>query len=825
MIGSRVRRILSGMGLVIGAVVIPAGPAAQEAATAVDPVNMVDPFIGTAGGGNTFPGAVVPFGMLSWSPENTRGDAARPAAPGGYHYDAMRIRGFSLTHLSGTGCRGASGDIPFMPHVGEVTSSPSTDARNEIYASNFTHENESASPGAYRVRLASGVDVDLSATARTGIGRFTYPDSQPAVMLVRTSDTQIGSGDASIRIDPAARTITGTVTSGNFCGYLHPVNRRNYYTLHFAAVFDQPFAATGTWMDAELSPGSHTATGGTTYGSDGYPPNGKGSGGWVRFGGGVRTVVVRVGISYVSVENARANLAAEQASGRSLEEIRQQARQAWTTALRRIEIRGGTDRERKMFYTALYHSLLHMNVASDTNGEYRGFDGKVHRVSAPQQAQYANFSGWDVYRAQIQLVALLEPRIASDMGQSLLNQAAQNGGIWDRWTHNTGATHVMEGDPSAPTIASFVAFGAQDFDVKGAFASLAKAARVPTRLDLSDDGCRIMCPGQRGSLDKWLSLHYIPTQSNTWGGAGATLETVTAEFALSQLAARIGQADASREFLTKSDYWRNVFNPQPRIVAPLVRGNAPPPQSLEQPLPGGYVQNRNEDGSWPALTPSASAGFAEGSSVQYTWMIPFNVRGLFDAMGGDAAAVTRLDAFFKRSDGSWALRGAGGLHAQMSNEPSIGTPWLYLFARRPDRALETIRQTLDTLWSDTPAGIPGNDDLGTMSAWYVFAAMGIYPYYPGRADVLVSAPLFERSTIRRANGRTILIEASNSGSGAMYVSEMSVEGRPSTQSWIGESLINRGGRVSLTLSKSAGAAWGTGPDDAPPSFAPPSSSR
>jgi predicted alpha-1,2-mannosidase len=805
---------------------MPAGPSAQPTPPPPsDPASLVDPFIGTAGGGNTFPGAVVPFGMLSWSPENTRGDATRTAAPGGYHYEATRIRGFSLTHLSGTGCRGASGDIPFMPHVADVTTSPSSDAKNETFASGFSHANESASPGSYRVRLESGVDVELSATARTGVGRFVYPASGPAVMLVRTSDTQIGSGDASIRIDAATRTITGSVTSGNFCGYLHPVNRRNYYTLYFAASFDRPFAETGTWTDATLNRGGREATGGTTYGTDGYPVAGKGSGGWVRLElGDSRVLTVRVGISYVSVDNARANLAAEQPSSRTLDDVRAAAREAWNAVLRRIEVQGGTDRERRIFYTSLYHSLLHMNLASDTSGEYRGFDGKVHRVRAAQRAQYTNFSGWDVYRSQVQLVALLEPKIASDMGQSLLNQAAQNGGIWDRWTHNTGATHVMEGDPSAPTIASFVAFGANDFDVKGAFVSLAKAARVPTHLDLSDEGCRIMCPGQRGSLDKWLALRYIPTQSNTWGGAGATLEYVTADFALSQLAGRVGDKPAAGEFLARSDYWRNVFNPQPRIVAPLARGNAPAPQSPQQPMPGGYIQNRNEDGSWPALTPSASAGFAEGSSVQYTWMIPFNVRGLFDAMGGNDPALARLDAFFKRPDGTWALRAAGGLHSQMSNEPSIATPWLYMFAGRPDRTQDTLREVMNTLWADTPAGIPGNDDLGAMSAWYVFTAMGVFPYYPGRAELLLSAPIFERVIIRRDNGRTITIEASGAEPGPRYVSGVTVDGRATTRAWLPEAFVRNGGRLAFTLADQPGARWGTSAADVPPSF-PPSSSR
>jgi putative alpha-1,2-mannosidase len=274
---------------------------------------LVNPLIGTAAGGNTFPGAVLPFGMLSWSPENTRGQQGRAAAPGGYHYEAMRIRGFSLTHLSGTGCRGASGDIPFMPFTSEIATSPSTDDTSAIYASSFTHADEYATPGSYRVKLESGVDVQLAATLRSGAARFAYPPGTPAAMLVRTSDTQIGSSDAEVLIDGKARTITGSVTSGNFCGYLSPAGRRSYYTLYFAAVFDRPFASTGTWQDAELRPATTTARGGTTYGSEGYPPPAKGSGGYVTFAPG-STVNVRVGISYVSLENARRNLAAEQSA-------------------------------------------------------------------------------------------------------------------------------------------------------------------------------------------------------------------------------------------------------------------------------------------------------------------------------------------------------------------------------------------------------------------------------------------------------------------------------------------------------------------------------
>ncbi len=236
----------------------------------------------------------------------------RAAAAGGYQYDASRMRGFSLTHLSGTGCRGASGDIPFMPIAMPVTTSPAADATNAVYGADFDHANETATAGVYQVRLASGVNVELTARAHSGVGRFTYPAGQPATMLVRASDSQVGSSDAHVDVDRAARTVSGAVTSGNFCGYLGTVNRRSYYTLFFVAAFDRPFSAVGTWKDDAVTPDETRADGGTTYGANGYPTPGLGSGAYVTFDTSAgATVHVRVGISYVSLANARENLAAE----------------------------------------------------------------------------------------------------------------------------------------------------------------------------------------------------------------------------------------------------------------------------------------------------------------------------------------------------------------------------------------------------------------------------------------------------------------------------------------------------------------------------------
>src|SRR5256714_292671 len=764
-----------------------------------DPASYVNPLIGGAGGGNTFPGAVVPFGMLQWSPETTRGNSTRTSAPGGYAYDATRVRGFSLTHLSGTGCRGASGDIPFMPYTGQLKSSPSADANDKTYATRFSHANEQASPGYYQVRLESGVNVELTSTERTGSARFSFPASQPAFVLIRASDSEVGSGDARVRVDAATRTVSGSVTGGNFCGYINEVDRRSYYTLYFVAVFDRPFASVGTWEDDKLKAGGTSAAGGTTYGADGYPVAGKGSGAYVAFDTGGATVQLRVGISYVSLANAEANLRAENPAGTSLHSVRTHARAGWNSALGRVQVGGGTRSQLMTFYTALYHALLHPNLFSDVNGQYHGFDEQTHTVGGRQKAQYANFSGWDVYRSQLQLVALLDARVASDIAQSLFNQATQNGGEWDRWTHNSGATHVMEGDPSPPAIAGIYAFGGRDFDAHGAFASLSRAAGLPAAGDLSNKGCPVECPGQRPSLDKWLAIHYVPAASNAWGGAGETLEDATADFCLAQLARRLGDAESEKKFLERAAYWKNVFNP-----------NATPG--------GGYILNRNEDGSWPPLDPSSDEGFAEGSSAQYTWMVPFDARGLFEAMGGQDKADRRLDDFFHNADGSWALTRMGDLKAEMDNEPSTGAPWLYLFCGRPYKTQQTVRQVLNTLWNETPYGIPGNDDLGAMSAWYVWSALGVYPGVPGRAELLLASPLFARARIRRAGGPVININAPRASAQTPYVRSLRVNGRLSTRPWLPESFVEGGGTLEFRLSATPDVNWGGGAADAPPSF-------
>lgn len=774
---------------------------AKPAAAPADPATDVDPRIGSAHGGNTFPGAVVPFGMLAWSPETTRGDHGRVAAPGGYAYDAPRIRGFGLTHLSGTGCRGASGDVPFMPVIGEPATSPSADAKDQTFASGYSHVNETAEPGYYAVRLDSRVKVELSATARSGSARFRYPAGVPATLLIRGSDSETGSSDATVDIDLATRTVRGSVTSGNFCGYLDREDRRSYYTLYFVARFDQPFASHGTWQDRSVRAGSTTARGGTGYGKDGFPDAGKGSGAWLRFDTTrERTVGVRVGISYVSLANAQANLDAENPPGTSFDHVRGEARAAWNDRLSRIAIDGGSEIRRRIFRTALYHALLHPNLFSDVDGEYRGFDGKTHRIAAPQRAQYANFSGWDIYRSQVQLVTLLDADAGSDIAQSLLNQARQNGGEWDRWTHNTGGTHVMNGDPAAAAVAAIHAFGGTRFDAKAALASLVHAAQVPTADDRDRRGCPIECVGQRPALDRSLALGYVPAQAQAWGGAAETLEQASADFALAAFAQRLGDDATATRFLERAGHWRHLFNPHATVG-------------------GGYIQNRNADGSWPTFDPASDAGFVEGSAAQYLWMVPFDVRGLFDALGGNDRASERLDAFFHDEDGEWALTGLGGLHAEMDNEPSLAAPWLYAYAGQPWKTQATVRAVLDTLWHATPDGIPGNDDLGEMSAWYVWSALGLYPLWPGRADLVLASPLFAHAAIHRAGG-DIVIDAPDAGAARPYVQALRVDGAATMRAWLPAAFVAHGGVLRFDLSPAPRRDWGGAPADAPPAFMP-----
>lgn len=763
-----------------------------------DPAAYVDPFIGSTRGGNTWPGATRPFGMIAWSPTSTTGDQTNTAAANGYEYNATKVRGFSLTHVNGAGCHpGAAGDVPIMPFVGDVDTSPTADTTDAKYASTFSHANESATPGRYTVALDNGARTDLAVSTRAGVGDFSFPAGSAANLLFRTSNSLNGSEDAEISIDAAGRTVTGSVLTGGFCGRrgngggaTNP-NRRSWYRLYFSAVFDRDFARTGTWKDATVTPGGTSATGGEGY-LTGADRAGRGSGGWVGFDTSTDSDVrMRVGISYVSLAGAAANRDAEIPAGASVTDVAAATRDAWNTELKRIGVGGGTEDRTRAFYTAVYHSLMQPQTMNDIDGRYLGADMRTYAKTPGQGAVYGTFSGWDQYRAQIQLLAILRPDVAGDMAQSMIAFAGQNRGIWDRWLHLGAPTGVMTGDPAAPTLATYYAMGVRNFDVQAALDSLVRQATVQNPDALSDLGCPGQCKGQRPSLNTYLALKYAPNDAcHCWGGAAETLENSLADFSLAMWAKRAGRNDLYRKFLTRGDYWKNTFNPAV-----------------------GYPAARKADGSFqPGFTPSTDVGFAQGSSATYTWMVPQDVSGLAAAMGGRPAAISRLDGFFHDENGNWAVLGGSPLRYDPTNEPGIHAPWLYNGLGQPWKTQATVRQIVDTAYGVGPAGLPGNDDLGTMSAWYVFAAIGLFPQVPGRAELLLGSPIFTRVVINRSNGVRLTVNADTADT---YIGSVWFRGQPLTRSWLPESFIQKGGAITFTQSPTPNTTWATALPDLP----------
>ncbi|MFC5202179.1 GH92 family glycosyl hydrolase [Streptomyces kaempferi] len=668
------RAALAGAAVLVVSTTAPTAPAVADD-TVADPARYVNPFVGTApggadfghggGAGNTFPGATAPLGGVQWSPDTVT------YQHGGYAYGDNRIRGFSLTHLSGAGCKDY-GNVPFMPLLDGDTTGQAT----------FSHTHEQASPGSYRVTFDNGIRTELAATQRSGVARFTYPATagRPAALSV---DAGKAFNAATGTVEIGANTLSGYTDSGGFC------KSHNRYRLHFHATFDHPFA--------------HAVH-----------PDGRPGAALVSFGPQVRTVTVRVGVSFVDTEGALRNVTAEQ-QGRPYDEVRRAARARWNDWLGRIAVGGGTEVQRRVFYTALYHALLHPSAFSDTDGRYPGTDGAVHRTRTGH-VQYADFSGWDVYRSQVQLLALLAPGEASDIAQSVLNQGLQ-AGYFDRWTVANGGTGVMVGDP-LPVIASAVhAFGATDFDARGLLRA-AMAGREDER--------------QRPGHQQYDTLGYVPAGAKgVWGPAATTLEYAVCDYALAQLADRLGDAAAYRTLSKASGNWRNLFNPAT-----------------------GYLQPRAADGSWPAFHPAQTTDYVEGNAAQYTWMVPHDLPGLFRLMGGSAAVTGRLDTFFTRLN-------AGGAepYAYLGNEPSFDTPWAYDYAGRPDRARDTVRRALAGLFADRPDGLVGNDDLGAMSSWAVWAALGMYPQTPGTGQLALAEPLFPTITLHRPGSPKIAIKA------------------------------------------------------------------
>jgi predicted alpha-1,2-mannosidase len=737
---AQVRRAAIAACAAVLATVLP-GPAADPAGAAVvtDPAAIVNPLIGTASDGNDFPGAVAPFGMLQWSPDTV----SRPDG-GGYAYADSAISGFSLTHLSGPGCR-AAGDIPILPTVGAVDVS-ATDS--------FSHAAESASAGYYRVALDNGVSVQLTTTTRTGLARFSFPATSQANLVLGLAGSQRSDLETSFTV--VSRTeVRGSASSGNFCG------TGSRYTVYFDLQFSQPFTRSASYAPASnparAGPGAAALTFDATAG---HP------------------VLAKAGISYVSAANARGNLAAEN-PGWNFTATRDRTRAAWNSLLGRIQVGGGSAAQQSTFYTALYHSLLDPSVFSDDNRQYTGVDGRVHTVDPGHSAFYTNFSGWDIYRAQAQLEALAAPGIASDAAQSMVDDYAQDG-MLPKWTQNNTETYIMVGDPADAVLADYYAFGARNFDASRALADMIAEATRPSPIR----------PG-----DNYLStLGFLPAGGsygccNFYEPVSTTLEYDTDDFAISALAAALGQPAAAAQFRRRAQDWRNLLNPA-----------------------SGLDQRREADGSWvPGFDPDATTGFVEANSLVYTGMVPFNLAGLTSAKGGPAAMASYLDTAL----GSFA---GDNEYGWTGNEPSLELPWEYDYVGQPARAQQVVRQIQDSVWTDTPGGAgDGNDDLGGLSAWYVWSALGLYPMTPGTADLALGSPVFPQSVITLPDGRALTVLGAGAADDAPYVQSATWGGRSWDAAYAPPAALISGGTLRFTLGTSA-TGWASGPAAAPPSY-------
>ncbi|MFD8495039.1 GH92 family glycosyl hydrolase [Amycolatopsis sp. NPDC059657] len=742
-----------------------------------DPTELVDTSIGNNGDGTTFPGATVPFGMVQLSPDTQLKKYAS------YDYAQDTILGFSHTHLSGVGCQ-TMGNIRFMPTTGPVTSSNPAQ-----YGSKFSHANETKAPGEYAVKLDKyDVRAELTATERTGKHRYTYPAGQSENVLIEVGESNGYSYAGEVKV-VGGDTVEGWLQGGNFCWE----TEKERYRVFFSAKFDRPFASFGTWSGGVLKPGvrDSSLSGGRT-------------GAWLTFDQSQgKQVGASVGLSYTSVDGARLNRGAEAGS---FDKAKSQASKTWRDELNRMRVAGGSTADQRTYYSALYRSLLHPSVGSDVDGKYRGFDDKVHAGDRPY---YQMFSLWDTYRSQNQLVALLHPERAADMTRSVL-KIYQDGGWVPRWALAGGETNVMSGDPVTPWVVDNYRRGLlDDKTARALFDALWRNANeVPA--DQSKFRGRDGNPSyvQNG----WIGYRDVPgyTFGDTRQAGSATLEYALADCSLSLMAQGLGERDKAATLASRCSNFTKLWD-----TGTQSKGFT------------GFPRSRAVDGTWVGeADPAKSTGFHEGTPWQYQWLAQQDTPKLFGLMGGPAEAEKRLDTFFdmkllladpaKAAKDSW-VHGAYDYHNNFAfnpnNEPDLHAPWMYGWTGAPWKTSAVLRAAR-TLFTDTPYGMPGNDDLGTISAWLVFSMAGFFEATPGSGQYLLSAPMFPKVEITPEGGRRFAIQAPGAdASKFQYIASVRTGGTEVKDSWMNHRELLQSGTIRFTLTPEPNG-WGTA--SAPP---------
>jgi len=570
---------------------LPAG--ARDRATVdrpvTDPASLVDTRTWTSGGGNTFPGADVPFGMVQWSPD-TMPDRN---AGGGYGYGDEQLTGYSLTHLSGPGC-GAAGDVPILPMTGALPSGDPSQA-----TTSFTNSGEVAQAGYYSAQnnLPDTITSAFTATPHSSMGQFTFPKTTSADFLIKLMDSQNGDAAPSAKI-VGNNEVMGSDTSGDFCGETDNGGQSQLYTVYFDIVFNHPFTASQVVTEpGQTSPDSVFLTFNTTSSP---------------------VIEAKVGISYVSAANARLDWQTEN-PGWNFNSVKNAAQQDWNSLLSKISVYGGSYAQTQEFYSLLYKDFMQPNITSDVNGQFMGSDMKVHTLAAGQKNQYGIYSGWDIYHSLAQLQAILDPQAAGDMAQSLLNYYAENG-LLQQWGYLNLDNYVMVGDPSQSIIADYYAFGARNFNTSEALADMLKQATTVNDVR----------PGE--ALE--AKYGYLPEDGsygccNPHGYVPTLLEYDSEDFALAQFAAALGDKADATTLQNRANNWVNVFDSADALLNP-----------------------RNENGAFVSgITPTTTGHYVEGDAYEYLWNVPNDYAGLFSLLGGDSKVVPELQQYLSQPNG------------------------------------------------------------------------------------------------------------------------------------------------------------------------------
>ncbi|MBN1165227.1 MAG: GH92 family glycosyl hydrolase [Candidatus Krumholzibacteriota bacterium] len=734
---------LLGMALVILSAPLPAEPGKKDFSS------RVYPFIGTSGHGHTYPGVCLPFGMVQLSPDTrlTGWDGCSA-----YHYSDRHIHGFSHTHLSGTGCSDY-GDILFMPVRGKTWEGDSIDEEELDCRSLFRHEEEEASPGYYRVRLDDyDIEVELTATPRCGFHRYTFPESENAGIYLdlHHRDEVIESG---IRI----------VGDGEIEGFRRSRAWAQDQRVFFVARFSKPFDSYMIRSDGESFPGVGEKEGKDVRILFGYST------------GTGEKVILKVGLSAVSIQGARKNLEAE-IPGWDFEEVRKEARECWNRALGKVRIEGWGAGQDTVFYTALYHTMLAPNLYMDVDGSYRGRDLEVHR--ADEFSYYTVFSLWDTYRAAHPWFTIVEPERTVDFIETMLAQYRQ-GGMLPVWELSANETGCMIGYHAVPVIADAYLKGIRGFDSALALESMIHSAEQD-HLGL-------------GYYQEW---GYIPADK-CGSSVSRTLEYAYDDWCIARMAQALGRRDTYQKFIQRAQYYKNLFDPVTGFMRAKVQG--------------GYLE--------PFDPAELNFHYTEANAWQYSFYVPQDISGLIALLGGKDKFAAKLDELFSAASLTSGIEmpDVTGLIGQYAhgNEPSQHMAYLYNYAGRPWETQRRVREIMESLYTKRPDGLCGNEDCGQMSAWYVFSALGFYPVTPAQGIYAIGSPLFARAEIDVGGGRKFILKASGVNGRNIYIQRASLNGASYSKSWISHEEIMAGGEIEFEMGPRPNRDWGSGEGDIP----------